>query len=303
MSNKILPKLIVILGPNASGKSDLAARIAKKFNNEIISADSRQVYKGLNIGSGKITKKEMQGIQHYLLDIASPKRRFTVAQYKKEAEKAIKTIYKKNKTPILCGGSGFYIQAVIDDLILPRVKPNYELREKLEKLSEPKLYQILKNKDPLRAKAIDQNNKRRLIRALEIIQQFGKVPKFRKRKKYNLLILGISLPREKLKKRIHKRLVKRLKQGMIKEVENLIKIGVSYKRLEDLGLEYRYLAYYLQGKMKKAEMTQKLYQEICQYAKRQMTWFKKDKRVNWIKNYQEAEKLVQNFLKEKAPVN
>jgi tRNA dimethylallyltransferase len=293
-----MKKIIAIVGPNASGKSNIAVKIAKRFNGEIISADSRQVYKGMNLGSGKITKKEMRGIPHYLLDVASPKRTFSVAQYKKLAEKAIKKILRKKKIPILCGGTGFYIQAVVDDISFPPVKPDWQLRKKLEKKSTKELFEILKKLDPNRAKKIDKNNPRRLIRAIEIVKKTKKpVPEIKKNPKYDILMIGIKKEKEELKKLIEKRLKKRLKQGMIKEVENLKKSGISWKKLESFGLEYKWIAKYLQKQISKSEMIEKLKKDIEDYARRQMVWFKKDKRIIWIKNYKEAEKLVKNFLK------
>lgn len=293
-----MKKIIAIVGPNASGKSNIAVKIAKRFNGEIISADSRQVYKGMNLGSGKITKKEMRGIPHYLLDVASPKRTFSVAQYKKLAEKAIKKILRKKKIPILCGGTGFYIQAVVDDISFPPVKPDWQLRKKLEKKSTKELFEILKKLDPNRAKKIDKNNPRRLIRAIEIVKKTKKpVPEIKKESKYDVLMIGIKKEKEELKKLIEKRLKKRLKQGMIKEVENLKKSGISWKKLESFGLEYKWIAKYLQKQISKSEMIEKLKKDIEDYARRQMVWFKKDKRIIWIKNYKELERLVKNFLK------
>lgn len=307
-------KLIVILGPTASGKSDLAVKLAKKFNGEVVSADSRQVYKGMDIGTGKITKKEMRGIPHYLLDVTSPKRRYTVAQFKKAALKAIKKIQKKGKVPIICGGTGFYIQAVVDGLVIPEVKPDWALRKKLEKQSTEKLFEKLKKLDPRRAKMIDTKNRRRLIRALEIIHKTKKpIPKLKKeRPEFDVLMLGIKKPSEELKKLIKKRLLKRLKprkarpakrgglrdeQGMISEVKKLKKAGLSWQRLEDFGLEYRWLSRYLQKKISYREMVEKLQKDIEHFAKRQMTWFKRDARIKWIKNYKKAEKLTKNFFK------
>src|SRR3989338_9750335 len=159
-------KLIVILGPTSSGKTDLSIKLAKKFNGEVVSADSRQVYNGMDIGSGKITKKEMQGIPHYLLDVANPKRKFTVSQYQKLALFAIKKIQNKGKIPFLVGGSGLYIQSIVDGIIIPEVKPDWKLRKKLEKKNNKELYSMLFKIDPTRAKSIDKNNSRRLIRAL-----------------------------------------------------------------------------------------------------------------------------------------
>jgi tRNA dimethylallyltransferase len=295
---KMLEKVITILGPTASGKSEIAVNLAKKFKGEVISADSRQVYKGMNIGTGKITKKEMRGIPHYLLDVVSPKKRFDVVQYKKLALKAIEKIFKKGKLPIICGGTGFYIQALIDGIIIPEVKPDYQLRSHLDQLTTEDLFKRLKKLDSKRAKTIDKNNKRRLIRALEIVMKTKKpIPKLKKKPlPYPVLILGIKKEKEELKKLIKKRLLKRLKKGMVAEIKRLKKSGVSWKKLEDFGLEYRYVALYLQGKLKYGEMIEKLQKEIEQYAKRQMTWFRKDKRIHWIKNYKEAEKLVKSFL-------
>ena len=291
-------KLIVILGPTASGKTDLSIKLAKEFNGEVISADSRQIYKGMDIGSGKVTKKEMQAIPHYLLDVASPKRKFTVVQYKNLALKAIKKIQKKNNLPILVGGTGFYIQAVIDGIIIPSIKPDWKLRKKLEKKNIQELFKMLKKFVPRRAKTIESKNKRRLIRALEIVIKTKKpVPPLKKKlPQFEVLILGIKKDPDELKERIRKRLLKRLKQGMLAEVKKLKKSGVSWKRLEEFGLEYKYIALYLQNKITKKEMVDKIQKESEHFAKRQMTWFKKDKRIKWIENYKKAENLLKKFL-------
>lgn len=290
-------KLIVILGPTSSGKSDLAVKIAKKFNGTIISADSRQVYTGMDIGTGKITKKEMQGIPHYLLDIASPKRRFSVAQYQKKTLEAINKIYKKGKVPILCGGTGFYIQAIVDNLIIPKVKPDLKLRARLEKFSTGKLFEQLKEVDSKRAKNIDKHNRRRLIRALEIVIKTNKpIPSLKTKSEFNVLMIGIKKSQKELQKLIKKRLLKRLQDGMVKEVKSLCKAGLSWRRLEEFGLEYRWVAYYLQKKISYQEMVKTLQKKIEQYAKRQITWFKRDKRIRWIKKKSEAINLTHDFL-------
>ncbi len=291
-------KIIVILGQTASGKSDLAVKIAKKFKGEIISADSRQVYKGMDLGTGKITKKEMKGVLHYLLDVASPKTRFTVAQYKKLGLAAIKKIQKKNKVTILCGGSGFYIQALIDGVLLPKVKPDLKLRKNLGKKSNLELFKMLKKLDPKRAKNIDKNNPRRLIRALEIVLKTKRpVPIFQKNPlPYPVLFLGIKKNEKGLKKLIEKRLLKRLKNGMVAEVKNLRKSGVGWKKLEDFGLEYRWISMYLQNKISYKETVEGLKKDIERYAKRQLTWFKKDRRIVWLKNAKQAERLTNEFL-------
>ena len=310
-----MEKLIVILGPTASGKTDLSIKLAKKFNGEIVSVDSRQIYREMDIGTGKITpdtknslnfstgqaKKKYifthKGIPHYCIDVASPKARFSVAQYQKLALKAISKIYKKNKLPFLVGGTGFYIQAVVDGIVIPEVKPDWKLRKKLEKKSTQELFKMLKKLDPKRAKTIEKENPRRLIRALEIVIKTKKpVPLLKKEPpKFDVLIIGIKKPQEKLKELISKRLKKRLKQGMIAEVKKLKKSGLSWKRLEEFGLEYRFVAQYLQEKLTREQMIEKLQKEIEHFAKRQITWFKKDKRIHWIKNTKETEKLIRNL--------
>src|SRR3989344_6972098 len=285
MSTKISkPKIIVILGQTASGKSELAVKIARKFNGEIISADSRQVYKGLDIGSGKITKKEMRGIKHHLLDVASPKRIFTVSQYQKLAKKAIQQILKKWKIPIICGGTGLYIDSIIYDWQLPEVSPQPKLRKRLEKRTAEELFKKLQKLDFRRAKNIDKNNRRRLIRALEIVLITGKpVSSFQKISSYDVLLIGIKKSPEELRRLIKKRLLKRLRQGMIKEAKILHeKQKISWQRLDDLGLEYRYVSRYLRGMISKSEMIEMIEKESWQYAKRQITWFKRDKNIYWI---------------------
>ncbi|MEK7228080.1 MAG: tRNA (adenosine(37)-N6)-dimethylallyltransferase MiaA [Patescibacteria group bacterium] len=273
-----MEKIIVVCGPTATGKSDYAVKLAKKFppagGGEIISADSRQVYKGLNIGSGKITKKEMRGVPHHLLDVANPRRVFTVAQYKKLADKAIKNILARGKTPILCGGTGFYIDSVIYDQNFPEVKPNKTLRKQLEKWPLEKLATKLQKLDPERFEMIDTKNKVRLIRAIEIATVLGAVPKIKRVQKYDVKWIYLDFPDEVLKKRIHIRLFARIR-GIVTEVKKLHKQGVSWKRLEALGLEYRYMALYLQKKLTKQEMLTQLEFAIWHYAKRQRTWFKK----------------------------
>jgi len=316
-----LSKIIVILGPTASGKSELAVKLALRLSSgqakklygingaEIVSADSRQVYKGLNIGSGKITpdtknslnfstgqvKKKYifthKGIPHHCIDVASPKRIFTVAQYQKLAKRALEKILAKNKLPIICGGTGFYIDALIYNYHLPEVPPQPNLRKQLEKKSAEELFKQLKKLDPRRAKNIDRCNKRRLIRALEIILTTGKIvpPKnyliLRSHDKivnYEILKIAIKKSPEQLKKSISQRLKERLKQGMVKEVEKLHGQGLSWQRLDNLGLEYRYVSRYLRGFINKKEMVDSILKESWHYAKRQMTWFKNDKEIIWI---------------------
>jgi len=277
------PKIIIVLGPTATGKSDIAVQIAKKVDGEIISADSRQVFKGMDLGSGKITKKEMCGIPHYLLDIAKPNTIFSVAKYKELADKAIEKIISKGKTPIICGGTGFYIDSIIKNITLPKVRLNKKLRSKLEKLSAEKLFEMLKKLSPTRAKNIDKFNKVRLIRAIEIAKTLGDVPEIIEGpKKYDFILIGLDTKDNVLKERIEKRLLKRIKLGMIKEISRLHKQGVSWKRLESFGLEYRETAKYLQGKITREQMIENLKNDIWHFVKRQRTWFKRNKNIKWF---------------------
>lgn len=292
--------LLVILGPTASGKSALAIILAKKFNGEIISADSRQVYRGLDVGSGKITKKEMHGILHYCLDIANPKKQFSVAEFEGYAKTTIEKIYQKGKLPIVVGGSGMYIDAVLYGAPYPSVPPNAKLRKHLEKKSVDALFMILQKKDLRRAKTIDRYNKRRLIRALEILAATKKpIPPLIKTPHYNALLLGIKKNKNELSKRIKKRLLYRLSHGMVKEIKKLLKNGVLYKRLFELGLEYRYVSEYCRGACTKKEMTEKLLRAIIQFAKRQETWFRQYPDIAWIQNTPDAEKMVRRWLKKR----
>ncbi|MBI2642647.1 MAG: tRNA (adenosine(37)-N6)-dimethylallyltransferase MiaA [Candidatus Wildermuthbacteria bacterium] len=282
--------LIVVLGPTASGKSALAVKIAKKFGGEIISADSRQVYKGLEIGSGQIPKKEMMGVPHHLLGIASPKRRYTVAQYRIQALSAIRKVLRKRKLPILVGGTPFYIYAVVDGWMIPEVKPNSLLRKSLEKLSIQELFAKLKKLDPKRAKTIEAKNKRRLVRALEIILTTGKpVPELKKHPlPYPVTFLGLKKSPEALRKLIKKRFLAMLKKGLLTEVKKLRDSGLSWQRIESFGLEYREVSQYLQGKLSQAQMIEQTVKATEDFARRQMTWFKKDSRIHWIKDSKAA---------------
>lgn len=302
-------KIIVILGQTATGKSDLAVKLAKKFGGEVVSADSRQVYRGLDLGTGKITKREMRGVPHHMLDVANPKKQFDVSQYKKLAEQAIADIVSRGKIPILCGGTGLYIDTVINGVILPEVKPNTRLRKQLENMETKELFSMLKKLDSRRAKTIDAQNPRRLIRAIEIAVALGMVPTYNLQPtNYNTLKIGLILSEQKLKQKIRIRLFARLRQGfggqarisrgMIVEVRLLHKKGLTWGRMESLGLEYKYLALYLQKKISKAEMILGIEKDSWRYAKRQMTWFKRDKDIKWFPptETKKIEKEIKNFL-------
>lgn len=270
-----MKKVIVILGQTATGKSSLAVKIAKKFKGEIVSADSRQVYKYLDIGAGKITKKEMNGVPHHLIDVVHPKNKFTVAEYKTLAESKIKEIIARKKVPVICGGTGFYIDAITKGIVFPEVPPNNKLRKNLEKKSAPELFKILKKLDKDRAKNIDQkneqNNKVRLIRAIEIAKYLGKVPRIKIRKpKYSFIQIGLKLNEDELKKNINKRVDGMFKAGLLKEITKLKKLGISEKRLREFGFEYN------------EPTKEKVKLNTLQYAKRQNTYFKRDKNTKWF---------------------
>jgi tRNA dimethylallyltransferase len=304
-------KVIVILGPTSSGKSEVAIKLAKKFHGEVISADSRQIYRKMDVGTGKITKKEMRGVKHYMLDIVSPKADYNVSKFKKQADKIISDILKRGKLPIICGGTGFWIQAVVDNVNFPEVKPDKVLRNKLRNKSAPALFSMLKKLDPERAKNIDPHNKVRLIRAIEICKTLGKVPSIDNAKgsdpyavgvgPLQFLQIGIDIPKEKLQENIRKRLKKRFEQGMIQEVARLHKQGLSWKKIQSFGLGYFWIPLYLQGKISKEELFEKIYLAEKDYAKRQMTWFRKDQRINWLKNYKNIKKEADLFLKITRP--
>lgn len=293
------PKIIVILGQTASGKSSLAVDMAKKFGGEVVSADSRQVYKSLDIGTGKIMRPQMKGVSHHLLDVVTPRKRFTVENYKRKADRVIEEIIERGRLPILCGGTGFYIQAVVDGIEAPPVKPDESLRKRLSTKSALGLFSILKKLDPRRAEEIGQSNKVRLIRAIEIARTLGKVPEIRSKPKYDVLQIGIKTDDEELKKKIKKRLLARLKQGMIEEAERLHKKGLPWKRMRELGLEYSYLALLLTGKISREDFIERLNSAIWHYARRQKTWFKRDNRIKWfsIKEKDGIEREINKFLK------
>ena len=296
-------KILVILGPTASGKSDLAVTLARHFNGEVISADSRQVYTGLNLGTGKITKREMRGVPHHLLDVANPKRRLTVDLYKKMTDTVIAEIIARGKLPILCGGTGFYIQAVVDNLILPNVPADAALREKLASKTSLQLVAELRRLDPKRAAEVDPYNQVRLIRSIEIARALGKVPELKSNPRYAVLQIGLETAPELLKEKIHTRLLKRLKLGMIKEARHLHDRGLSWKRMEELGLEYRYLALYLQGKISREQLVEQLGSAIWHFVRHQITWFKRDARIKWFKlsrrtEQKKIERTIARFLRD-----
>ncbi|MBI2644736.1 tRNA (adenosine(37)-N6)-dimethylallyltransferase MiaA [Candidatus Uhrbacteria bacterium] len=329
--------LIVILGPTACGKSSLGSELAKKYNGEIVSMDSRQVYRGLDIGSGKVTKKEQRVVPHHLLDISDPPKRmtarvrhggyFTLADFKKKADAAIADIWKRGKIPFLVGGTALYIQAVVDNYAIPEGAIDISLRKRLEGEDIKKLLKALEKVDPISYGKIDHANKRRIVRALEVYCVTGKPFSFFQQKgesPYEPFLIGIDMPREKLYDRIDMRVDSRVRQGMIREVERLIQNGVPTDWLKSLGLEYRGISEYLKkvnvipakvpdlststrvginrnvrgaGIQFKKEMLQKLKYAIHHFARRQMVWFRKEKRIQWVSSSHKADQLVRKFLK------
>ena len=288
-----------MVGPTASGKTALGIYLAQKLKGEVISADSRQVYKGLNIGTGKVTKKEMAGIPHHLLDVATPKKVFSASDFKTLGERAINKILRNQNIPIIVGGTGLYVDVLVGKMVLPDVPPNMKLRAKLEKLPTETLFAMLKKKDPERAENIEPSHKRRLIRALEIAEAVGTSPTKRSAMKneelYDVLWIGLNPGEETLQKNISKRLRTRIQDGMLAEGKRLHAAGLSYKRMEELGLEYRSMSQYLQKKSTKEQLIEELDRAIARYAKRQMRWFKRNKEIHWVKNKSEALSIVRVY--------
>ena len=275
-------KILIIVGPTASGKSALAVTLAHKFKGEVISADSRQVYKSLDIGTGKITKREMMGIPHHLLDVSSPKNIFTAHDFIQRGNIAITDISSRGELPIVAGGTGFYIDALTGRIALPNVKANPAIRARLQKKTILQLFAQLQKSDPRRARKIDRKNKRRLIRALEIAQKLGKSPIPSSTQIYDTLWIGIAPSEKDLKQKISIRLFSRISRGMVAEAKRLHVGGLSYRRMGELGLEYRSLARFLQKKITREQMRDEMMRGNYLYAKRQMTYWKRNRSIKWF---------------------
>jgi tRNA dimethylallyltransferase len=298
------PRLIVVLGPTASGKSALGIALAQHFHGEIVSADSRQVYRGLDIGSAKVTPQEQALVPHHLLDVVDPREVYSVSQYQHAAIATIDAILERNHLPFLVGGSPHYIQMVVDNIEIPRVPPHPALRAQLEARPLPGLLAQLEQLDPQSAATIERNNPRRVIRALEVCLITGKP--FSEQQGtanplYNSLLLGIHWPRNTLYQRIDKRVDERMQQGMVDEVRSLLANGVSHERLDALGLEYRFISRWLRGDFgSEAEMVQRLKYAIHDFTRRQLSWFRRDQRILWIEGgehmQEDAIKAVSAFL-------
>lgn len=278
------PKIIAIVGQTASGKTSLSIKIAKKYNGEVISADSRQVYRGMDLGTGKVTETEMSGVPHHLLDIRNPSEKYTAAEFSNDAKMAINDVYSRSKLPIVAGGTFFYLDLLRGHLQSSPVPPNQTFRDSLENFTNEELFKKLAAADAARSSTIDPHNRHRLIRSLEIIETLGKVPvPTPTESPYDWLILGIDINKEKLHNNINLRLHERMAAGMVDEVERLHKEGISFARLESFGLEYRYLSLFLQNKISETEMLTEIENKSRQFAKRQMTWLKRDKDIVWVK--------------------
>ncbi len=296
--------VIIILGPTASGKSKLGVQLAKKFHGVVISADSRQVYQGLNIGTAKITRKEMKGVPHFLLDVASPKRQYTVSHYIRDVQRVLKKI--PESTPVfLVGGSPFYIDAVTKPHSFSPVPPNPKLRQRLEKKSIAQLRIILKKLDRARARNIDWNNKRRVIRAIEVASTspLPSLPKEGRPPHQNfgvgagvVLKIGLSVSRAELFRRIDHQIDQRLRHGMISEVQRLHRKGVSWRRLSAFGLEYREIVKMLNGQASRKNLSTRMKSVTHDFVRRQMTWWKRDQDIHWVTTPKQAEVFVSRWL-------
>lgn len=285
-------KVIVIVGPTASGKTALSIELAKKIDGEIVSCDSMQIYKDMNIGSAKPTVDEMQGIKHYMIDIVEPNERFNVAEYKKQAELAIEEILSKGKMPIVIGGTGLYADSLIYGVEYPEIEFDEEYRKELESLAETqeglkKLYEEAKKIDEEAIEKISENDKKRILRILEIYHSTGKTKtelEIESRKngpKYDYRVFAINMDRNILYDRINKRVDLMIKNGLLQEVEELLKKYDKFPTAMQ-GLGYKEVVEFFEEKITKEEMIEKIKQETRRYAKRQLTWFRKNKNTIWL---------------------
>ena len=292
-------KLVVIAGTNASGKSGLGIELAKKYNAEIISADSRQIFTGLDLGSGKVTKEEMQGVKHHLIDVAKPNDYFSLTDFQEKAYESIDSVFASGGKPFLVGGTGLYVNSIVDGYNIAKAPVDEKLRQEVASKSLDELIEILKEKYPEALTKVDLKNKRRVERSVERALQ-GNTEDTKNTPKYETLVIGVTWPREILYERIRERLDRRLDQGMIDEVVGLRKQGATDEFLYGLGLEYRYILMYLKGEFESFDaFYDKLFMEIRHLAKEQMTWFRKRKDIKWINMendpFNEAVNLIDEF--------
>ena len=275
-------KIVIIVGQTGSGKTALSLDLAERCNGEVINADSRQVYKGLDIGTEKITEEEMRGVTHHLLSIADPSDVYTAATFKRDAEHAIDDIASRGRLPIIAGGTFFYIDTLLERTSSPLVPPDPAYRTELEAKDAPTLYAELTASDPDRAATIDEHNKRRLMRALEIVRALGRVPEPQLSEcPYTVLTIGLSIPKEVLRERLRTRAAKALERGLVAETKTLLHEGVSKERLAEIGLEYKLVLEFLDSTLSDSDLLQRLQERNWQYAKRQMVWLKRDSTISW----------------------
>ena len=304
-----LPKIITILGITASGKTSLAIKLAQKFNGEIVSADSRQIYKEFNIGTAKPEGHWMMlngkkvfasgGIPHHLMDFVDPKEDFTLADYKNIAVEKIKEILKRGKTPFLVGGTALYIKAVLENWNIPKAGPNQSLRKRLENKSTEELFGELKLKDPEAAAITGDKNKRRIVRALEVIYETGK--KFSEQRKsenplFETLKIGIKISKESFLENVSRRIREMIDNGLVNEVRYLQR-KYSWALSPMHSIDYHEFKDYFEGKTTLEETKEIIKKHHADYARRQMTWFKKDKSIHWIDSFEETSKLISDFLR------
>lgn len=294
------PKLVVIEGTNASGKSGLGVALAAHYGGEVVSADSRQVFRGLDLGSGKITPEEMQGVRHHLIDVVEPNDFFSMHDFQRLAYEAVDDVRARGRTPFLVGGTGLYVASVTDGYVMSDTEPDLEYRAYLETMDTPKLYEMLCELRP--EMEIDEKNRNRVMRQLEKIHD-GDDHSAPNAPRYDCLKLGVTWPRPVLRARIDERLDRRLEQGMIEEVQGLLDRGASVEFLKKLGLEYRFITQYLIGEIPdRNEMVELLRTAIKQFAKRQTTWFRRDKDIQWLDMagdpFAEACEKIDRFLAE-----
>lgn len=299
------PKVVMICGPTASGKTALSIALAKKIDGEIVSADSMQIYQEMNIGTAKPTEEEKQGIPHYVMDYVSPEQRYSVADYKKEAKKAIHQILTKGKMPIVVGGTGLYLDSLLYEIEYPEIQWDESYRQKLDDIAQEKglayLYEQARKIDPLATAKISQNDRKRIERILEIYHATGKtkteqeIASRQKEVEFDYHVYAISWDRAILYERINKRVDIMLENGLLEEVK---KIRERYKCFPTAmqGLGYKEVVEYLEGKLTKEEMTQKIKQETRRYAKRQLTWFRKNKQTIWLAGANDVQNNVSLIL-------
>ena len=301
------PKVIVICGPTASGKTSLSIEVAKKIDGEIISCDSMQIYKEMNIGTAKPTVEEMQGIPHYMLDFVLPSERYSVADFKEAATDRIEDILKREKVPIIVGGTGLYVDALTKNITYPEIEIDLEYRKQLEELIKENglesLYEEAKKIDEKAMQNISKNDKKRIMRVLEIYHQTGKTKTQLESESrltpppYEYIVFAINMEREKLYERINKRVDIMIDQGLIEEVEALTKKYEEFPTAMQ-GLGYKEVVSYLKKEITKEEMIEKLKMETRRYAKRQLTWFRKDENIKWIDGLAPLEQNIQCILEE-----